>query len=109
VKLRDERPPLRLEWRKVMHGEFVVETKDGSRDALVQRGTVTSIGDSELGVMSSSDGFTVEWRVTDNTRVHRHGDESTLSELASGDTVFVVGAKTHTAGGTARVIRTAER
>jgi hypothetical protein len=57
----------------------------------------------------SSDGFTVEWRVTDQTRVHRHGDDSTLSELDSGDSVWVIGAKIGEAGGTVRAIRTAER
>jgi hypothetical protein len=108
IDLADHRRPLRLALRKVMHGEFVVETRDGSRNVLIQRGTVTSIGDSELGVMSS-DGFTVEWLVTDQTRVHRHGDESTLGELDSGDSVWVIGAKTGEAGGTARAIRTAER
>jgi hypothetical protein len=104
----DDRRPLRLALRKVMHGEFVVETRSGSRDVLIQRGTVMSIGGSEPGVMSS-DGFTIEWLVTDATRVHRHGDESALHEVDSGDSVWVIGAKTGEAGGTARAIRTAER
>jgi hypothetical protein len=56
-----------------------------------------------------SDGFTIEWLITDATRVHRHGDESALHEVDSRDSVWVIDAKTGEARGTARAIRTAER
>jgi hypothetical protein len=45
IELANHRRPLRLALRKVMHGEFVVETRDGSRNVLIQRGTVTSMGE----------------------------------------------------------------
>jgi len=92
---------------KVMHGELVVETDDGTQTVLVQKGTVESVGEGALTV-TSEDGFTVEWTTDGSTRVHRNGDEATLSALTPGEKVWLRGPKTDS-GATATVIRTGER
>jgi hypothetical protein len=54
--------------RNVLHGEAVVQTKEGTVTVLVQRGTVTAItGDSVT--VKSSDGFTQTWKFHENLRV----------------------------------------
>jgi len=102
-----KRHPRLLAASKVMHGELVVETEDGTQTVLVQRGTVESVGEGGLTV-TSEDGFTLDWTTDGSTRVHRNGDEATLSALTPGEKVWLRGPKTDS-GAMATVIRTGER
>jgi hypothetical protein len=102
-----KRHPWLVAASKVMHGELVVETEDGTQTVLVQKGTVDSVGEGGLTV-TSEDGFTVDWTTDESTRVHRNGDEATLSALTPGEKVWLRGPKTDS-GTMATVIRTGER
>ena len=84
----------------------MVETEDGTQTVLVQKGTVESVGEGGLTV-TSEDGFTVDWTTDGSTRVHRNGDEATLSALTPGEKVWLRGPKTDS-GAMATVIRTGE-
>jgi hypothetical protein len=87
----------------VLHGEVVVQGKDGTPETLlVQGGDVTANSDQTVTV-KSTDGFTLTWTV-DATSVIRSGREATkLSDVAVGDKVTVTGAKTGS-GGTVKLL-----
>jgi hypothetical protein len=86
-----------------VHGEATVRTKDGFRLADWQRGKITGISGTTLTVRSA-DGATWTWTTNGDTRVRKDGGKSTVSALASGAQVFVLGERT---GGTrtAKLVR----
>lgn len=91
-KPRGERPHLRKLLRKnTLHGEIVVETKDGPKTVVVQRGEVTAIDDDSVTV-KSSDGYTVEWAFGDDLRVRERRDTVQPSAVKVGTEVGVAGA-----------------
>ncbi|MGI5324896.1 DUF5666 domain-containing protein [Actinomadura nitritigenes] len=75
-----------------VHGEATVRTKDGFRLADWQRGTITGVSGTTLTVRSA-DGATWTWTTNGDTRVRKDGGKSTLSALASGAQVFVLGER----------------
>lgn len=97
----------------MLHGEITVGGSNGSGSTtmLVQQGKVTGVDGSTVTV-ESSDGFTVTWTVTDQTRTGRPGragdqnGQSTpkatgdTSQLAVGDEVHAAGTKASTDAGT---------
>jgi hypothetical protein len=91
---RDEgRPRPRALLRKnTLHGEIVVETKDGPKTVVVQRGEVTAI-DGDSMTVKSSDGHTVEWTLGDDLRVRERRDTLQPSDVKVGTEVGVAGAK----------------
>lgn len=92
-KDRKDRPRLRGLLRKnTLHGEIVVETKDGTKTVVVQRGEVTAIDDDSLTV-KSTDGYTVEWAFGDDLRVRERRDTIQPSDVKVGTEVGVAGAK----------------
>lgn len=111
---RDKRGEEGQEWRRrhrarvllrenVLHGEVVVQTKDGgAKTVAVQRGQVTAIDDRSLTV-KCSDGFTMTWTFDPKLRVveRRHTVQS--NGIKVGTTVGVAGAKDGD-GGVARLI-----
>jgi hypothetical protein len=78
--------------RNVLHGEAVVQTAEGVRTVVVQRGTVTAI-DAESITVKSADGFTLTWTFGDPIHVIEHRTSVRPSELSVGATVGVAGAK----------------
>ncbi|MGC5018975.1 hypothetical protein [Micromonospora sp. DT47] len=102
------------EWRKrrqarvllrknTLHGEAVVQTKDGgTKTVAVQRGQVTAI-DGDSMTVKSSDGFTMTWTFGDDLRVIERRTTVRSSDITVGTTVGVAGAKDGD-GGTARLI-----
>jgi hypothetical protein len=76
-----------------VHGEATVRTKDGFRLADWQRGKITGISGTTLTVRSA-DGATWTWTTNGDTRVRKDGGKSTVSALASGAQVFVLGERT---------------
>ncbi|MCW6011169.1 hypothetical protein K1W54_42495 [Micromonospora sp. CPCC 205371] len=88
-----ERPRMRGFLRKnTLHGEIVVDTKDGPKTVVVQRGEVTAIDDDSLTV-KSSDGYTIEWAFGDDMRVRERRDTIQPGEVKVGTEVGVAGAK----------------
>ncbi|MET8910211.1 hypothetical protein [Micromonospora sp. NPDC004551] len=92
------------EWRKrhrarvllrknTLHGEVVVQTKDGgTKTVAVQRGQVTAI-DAKSMTVKSTDGFTVTWAFDEKIRVVERRATVQSSDIKVGTTVGVAGAK----------------
>jgi hypothetical protein len=98
-----KRQRLRIQLRKhVLHGETVVQTKDGTKTVAVQRGTVTAISATSLTV-KSTDGFTQTWTIGSQIDVLQHRTTVQPSAIKVGAQLGVAGPKTDAAL-TARVI-----
>jgi hypothetical protein len=78
--------------RNTLHGEVVVQTKDGTKTILVQRGQVTAINDTTMTV-KSSDGYTVTWTFGDPIRVLERRNTVQPKDVAVGTQVGVAGTK----------------
>lgn len=92
-KDRRERHRARVLLRKnVLHGEVVVQTKEGTKTIAVQRGEVTEIDDSSITV-KSTDGYTSTWSFADDLHVVRHSSTIKPEEIKAGTQVGVAGAK----------------
>ncbi|MFD0823909.1 hypothetical protein ACFQ0D_37575, partial [Micromonospora zhanjiangensis] len=72
--------------KNTLHGEVVVQTKDGTKTVAVQRGTVTAIDDKSMTV-KSTDGFTMTWtfgpelKVVEKRTTIQPGDVKVGTEL----------------------------
>jgi hypothetical protein len=96
-------PRLRTKLRKnVLHGETVVQTKDGVKTVAVQRGTVTAITDTSVTV-KSTDGYTQTWTFGPNLSVVEHRATVQPSAVKTGAEIGVAGPKDGTTY-TARLI-----
>jgi hypothetical protein len=78
--------------RNVLHGEAVVQTKDGQKTVAVQRGEVTAINDKSVTVRSA-DGFTQTWTFGNPLHVLERRTTVQPSAVKVGDEVGVAGAK----------------
>lgn len=88
-----KRHALRVALRRgTLHGEAVVETKQGPVTVLVQRGTVTAI-DADSITVKSTDGFTLTWKYADRLRVVEKRATIQPTELKPGATVALAGPK----------------
>ena len=77
---------------RVLHAEAVVQTDEGVRTLVSQRGTITAIDDDSVTVRST-DGFTLTWAFGDELRVIDRRKTVQPSALAEGVEVGVAGAK----------------
>jgi hypothetical protein len=78
---------------RALHGEFTVETSDGSYQVVVvQTGTVTAKGSGSVTV-KSADGYTATYAVNADTRIAKDGKQAKLDDLANNDTVHVAGVR----------------
>jgi len=87
---------------RALHGEFVVQTKDGLKTVVLQKGSVTALSATSVTV-KSTDGFTVTWTINDQTKVRKDKAPAASTALKSGLVVRVVGPKDGSTT-TARVI-----
>ncbi|MET8353608.1 MULTISPECIES: hypothetical protein [unclassified Micromonospora] len=79
--------------RNTLHGEAVVQTKDGgTKTVAVQRGEVTAI-DGDSMTVKSTDGFTMTWTFGDDLRVVERRATVQPSDVKVGTTLGVAGAK----------------
>jgi hypothetical protein len=78
--------------QNLLHGEVVVQTPDGPKTVLVQRGEVTALSDNGLTV-TSSDGFSQSWVYAAELRVIEARSTIEPSELAVGAKVGVAGVE----------------
>lgn len=79
--------------RNVLHGEAVVQTKEGNVTVLVQRGVITEIKSDSVTV-KSSDGYTLTWKFHSELRVIEKRATIQPSELKAGATIALAGPKT---------------
>jgi hypothetical protein len=77
---------------RVLHAEAVVQTKEGIRTVVSQRGSVTEV-DGDSVTVKSADGFTLTWTYAENLRVVEHRRTVQPSAVAVGAEVGVAGAK----------------
>jgi len=79
--------------KNTLHGEAVVQTKDGgTRTVAVQRGEVTAIDGNSMTV-KSTDGFTMTWTFGEDLRVVERRTTVQPSEVKVGAKLGVAGAK----------------
>jgi hypothetical protein len=76
----------------MMHGEAVVQTEEGTKTVVVQRGTVTAI-DAKSVTVKSTDGFTLVWTFGDPLTVLERRTQVQPSAVAIGTEVGIAGAK----------------
>jgi hypothetical protein len=74
----------------MLHGEVVVQTPEGAKTVLVQRGEVTALSDTGLTVIST-DGFSQTWVYAAELRVIESRSTIEPTELAVGAKVGVAG------------------
>jgi hypothetical protein len=90
---KNRRPLARALLRgRVLHAEAVVQTDEGVKTLISQRGTITAIDDRSVTV-KSADGFTLTWTFGDEVRVIDRRRTVQPTELAEGVEVGVAGAK----------------
>ncbi|MEU2612572.1 hypothetical protein ABZ570_13485 [Micromonospora sp. NPDC007271] len=102
---QDERRERAEEWRKrhrarvllrrnTLHGEVVVQARDGgTKTVAVQRGQVTAVDERSMTV-KSPDGFTMTWTFDDKLRVVERRRTIQSSDIKVGTTVGVAGTRT---------------
>ncbi|MET8150682.1 hypothetical protein ACIBSW_30105 [Actinoplanes sp. NPDC049668] len=78
--------------KNTLHGELTVQGKDGVRTVVVQRGTVTAVGDGTVSV-KSSDGFALTWTLGDKLKVVQDRKAVDPAAIKTGAEVGVAGAK----------------
>jgi hypothetical protein len=78
--------------RNVLHGEVVVQTKEGPRTVVVQRGEVTEITDTTV-TLKSTDGFTLTWTFGNPIRVLERRQTVAPDDVGVGTWIGVAGAK----------------
>ena len=69
-----------------------MQTKSGVRTIVVQRGTVTAVSPTTVGVRST-DGFTLTWTFGANLRVRENLHNVGPTALKNGQTIGVAGAQ----------------
>ncbi|TCB92689.1 hypothetical protein E0H26_23845 [Micromonospora zingiberis] len=101
-RTREERAE---EWRKrraarvllrrdTLHGEAVVQTRDGGTKTIaVQRGEVTAVEGDKITIRST-DGFTQTWTLAADLRVIERRKTIQPTDIKVGTTLGVAGAKT---------------
>ncbi|PZG23189.1 hypothetical protein C1I95_03770 [Micromonospora craterilacus] len=95
VEERRKRRAARVLLREhTLHGEAVVQTKDGgTKTVAVQRGEVTAV-DGDSMTVRSADGFTLTWSFGDDLRVVERRRTVRSTDIKVGTSVGVAGAKT---------------
>jgi hypothetical protein len=89
---RGRHPRLRYLFQHALHGEATVQTDEGLKTVVAQRGTLTEVTDSTITV-NSSDGYTVTWMLGASTVVVVERVRSTISAVAVGTEVGVAGSR----------------
>jgi hypothetical protein len=81
--------------KRVLHGEFTVQTKSGPKVFDTEIGVATAVsptaGSPTSVSVKSSDGFTQTWALDSNTRVRADQKKGTLADLKTGQTLRLVG------------------
>ncbi|GAA0810271.1 hypothetical protein [Spirilliplanes yamanashiensis] len=82
----------RLLRKNTLHGELTVQTKNGPRTVVAQRGEVTAVDAAGLTV-KSADGFTLTWTFGGKLRVRQDGKAAERTAITTGAQVGVAGAE----------------
>jgi hypothetical protein len=82
--------------KNTLHGEFTVQTRNGVKTIVVQRGTITAMTSTSISV-KSTDGFTATWTFGDKLRIVQDKKKVEATALKTGAEVGVAGTKDGTA------------
>jgi hypothetical protein len=77
---------------RTLHAEGVVQTDEGTKTVVIQRGQVTAV-DANSVTVKSTDGFTLTWQAGSQLKVIVNRAASQLSSITVGETVGVAGTK----------------
>jgi hypothetical protein len=75
-----------------LHGEITVQTKDGVKTVVVQRGSVTAVSGTSVTV-KSTDGYSLTWTLDAQVTVVQSKKKVAISTLKTGEQIGVAGAK----------------
>jgi hypothetical protein len=89
---RGRHPRLRYVFQHALHGEATLQTDEGLKTVVAQRGTLTQVTDTTITV-SSSDGYTVTWTLGGSSVVVVDRARSTIDAVAVGTEVGVAGSR----------------
>ncbi|GAA1748161.1 hypothetical protein [Luedemannella helvata] len=78
--------------KKALHGEVTVQTRNGTRTLVAQRGEITALTDATLTVRSA-DGYTLTWTFADKYHFFQHRRLIQPTDLKVGMQVGVAGFK----------------
>lgn len=92
VAPRARHPRLRFAFRHALHGEATVQTPDGLKTVVAQRGTVTEKTATAVTV-TSSDGYTLTWTLDSRSVVVVKRARSTIDAVPVGTEVGVAGSR----------------
>jgi hypothetical protein len=79
--------------KRVLHGEFTLQTKAGAKTFDTEIGVITAVSPTSVTV-KSSDGFTQTWTLDATTRVRADQKKGTVADLKTGETLRLVGPTT---------------
>ena len=78
--------------QRLVHGDLVVQGKDGLRNVRVDHGVLQSVDGSTL-VLKEGDGSTVDIATTEQTKFRRDRQPATITDLKPGDNVWTMRVK----------------
>jgi hypothetical protein len=78
--------------RRLVHGDLVVQGKDGLRSVRVDHGILQSVDGSTLH-LKEADGSTVDIATTEQTRFRRDKQPAKITDLKGGDNVWTMRVK----------------
>ena len=78
--------------KNTLHGEVVVQGKDGVKTIVVQRGTVTAVTSTGVSV-KSTDGFVLTWTFGDQLRVLQDRKTVQAGAVKTGAEIGIAGTK----------------
>ena len=78
--------------KNTLHGEVAVQTANGVKTIVVQRGSVTAVGAGSVTVQST-DGFSLTWTFGDKLTVVQAKQKVATSALKTGEQIGVAGVK----------------
>ena len=89
---RARHPRLRFAFQHALHGEATVQTDEGLKTVVVQRGMVTAVDSSSVTV-KSADAYTLTWTLGPNSVVVVNRARSQISAVQVGTAVGVAGSR----------------
>lgn len=102
-KRQERRIKVRKYLRKnTLHGEMTVQTKDGVKTIVVQRGTVTAADGKTINV-KSTDGYALTWTADADLKVVQDKKKVDATAIKAGTEIGVAGTKDGTVT-TARLV-----
>lgn len=101
-------PKLRLGWGRLggrlLHGDVTVQTKNGTREVVLARGTVSAYTPGSSITITSSDNTTTTFTINGDTRYGFHNFSTPEASLKTGETALVIGTKSGGATTATRIV-----